>query len=106
MPLALFLLSYNPAITIAMLVAGKINLKDAVGHIVAQFAGATAGAGILYLIVSGQNGFTGLGEWALGSNGWGEGYLGNYSTSAALLQSSDDLSFSAGYFCHYLQNGQ
>src|ERR1700712_5054400 len=63
----------NPAITIAMLVAGKINVKDAIGHIVAQFAGAVAGAGILFLIVSNKNGYTGLGDWALGSNGWGEG---------------------------------
>lgn len=75
----------NPAITVAMLVAGKINMKDALGHIVAQFAGATAGAGILYIIVSGKNGFTGLEEWALGANGWGEGYLGNYSAGAAFV---------------------
>jgi aquaporin Z len=75
----------NPAITVAMLVAGKINVKDAIGHIIAQFAGAIAGAGILYIIVSGKNGFTGVGEWGLGSNGWGEGYLGNYSTTAAFI---------------------
>lgn len=74
----------NPAITIAMLVAGKINSKDAIGYIVAQFAGALAGAGILYVIASGQSDFK-MGEWALGSNGWGEGYLGVYSTSAAFI---------------------
>jgi glycerol uptake facilitator-like aquaporin len=43
-----------------MLVAGKIPLKEAIGHIIAQFAGAIAGAGILYIIVSSQNGFTNL----------------------------------------------
>jgi aquaporin Z len=74
----------NPAITIAMLVAGKINSKDAVGYIIAQFAGAVAGAGILYLIASGQGNFK-MGEWALGSNGWGEGYLGNYNITAAFI---------------------
>ena len=75
----------NPAITIAMLVAGKINGKDAVGYVIAQFAGALAGTSILYLIVSGQHDFAGLKEWGLGANGWGEGYLGNYSTTAAFI---------------------
>lgn len=75
----------NPAITVAMLVAGKMNVKDAIGHILAQFAGAVAGAGILFLIVSNQSGFTGLKEWGLGSNGWGEGYLNNYNTTAAFI---------------------
>ena len=74
----------NPAITIAMLVAGKINTKDATGYIIAQLAGAVIGAGILYLIASGQADFK-MGEWALGSNGWGEGYLGNYSITAAFI---------------------
>jgi len=75
----------NPAISIAMLVAGKMSTKDAIAYIIAQFAGAIAGAGILYLIVAGKNDYNGLGDWALGSNGWGEGYLGNYSTGAAFI---------------------
>jgi len=75
----------NPAISIAMLVAGKMNTKDAIAYIIAQFAGAIAGAGILYLIVAGKNDYNGLGDWALGSNGWGEGYLGNYATVAAFI---------------------
>jgi aquaporin Z len=74
----------NPAITVAMLVAGKIKSKDAVGYIIAQMIGALAGAGILYVIASGQSNFK-MGEWALGSNGWGEGYLGDYSVTAAFI---------------------
>lgn len=74
----------NPAITIAMLVAGKISSKDALSYIVAQFAGAVLGAGILYLIASGKGDFK-MGEWALGSNGWGEGYLGAYGVTAAFI---------------------
>lgn len=74
----------NPAITIAMLVAGKIKAGDAVGYIVAQFIGAVLGAGVLYLILSGKSGFE-MGEWALGANGWGEGYLGNFNTTAAFI---------------------
>ncbi len=74
----------NPAITVAMLVAGKIKTTDAAGYIVAQFAGAVAGAGILLTIQNGLPGFQ-PGEWALGSNGWGEGYLAGYSTTAAFI---------------------
>ncbi|MBP6430340.1 MAG: MIP family channel protein [Ferruginibacter sp.] len=68
----------NPAITIAMLVAGKINAKDAGGYIVAQFIGATIGAAILGVLANGHPN-------SYGANGWGEGYLGNYSTTAAFV---------------------
>jgi len=74
----------NPAVTIGVLTAGKMSVKDAVWYIIAQFLGAILGAGVLYLIASGQPGFA-MGEWALGSNGWGEGYLGGYDTSSAFV---------------------
>ena len=74
----------NPAITISMLVARKISAKDALGYIVAQFIGATLGAAVLMIIQKGTPGFS-MGEWALGSNGWGEGYLAGYNTVAAFL---------------------
>ncbi len=74
----------NPAITISMLVAKKISAADSVGYILAQFAGATFAAFLLRAIQTGAPGFS-MGEWALGSNGWGPGYLGNYSTIAAFL---------------------
>lgn len=72
----------NPAISISMLVAGKLSLADTIGHIVAQIAGAILGAAVLYSIVSGQTGFI-MPEWGLGSNGWGPGYLGEYNVTAA-----------------------
>ncbi len=74
----------NPAITISMVVGGKMKMAEAVGYIIAQFAGATVGAAALYGIQSGMPGFI-MGEWALGSNGWGAGYLGGYSTSSAFI---------------------
>lgn len=74
----------NPAITIAMLVAGKIGVKDTVGYVIAQLAGATLGAAVLYAFQQGGPHFH-MDEWALGSNGWGPGYLGNYSTTSAFL---------------------
>ncbi len=75
----------NPAITIAMLVAKKISGKDALGYIIAQFIGATIGAAVLYGFQTGSPNFSGIGEWGLGSNGWGPGYLGGYSTTSAFL---------------------
>ena len=74
----------NPAITIAMLVAGKLSTDQAIGYIIAQFSGATLAAGVLYLIQSGAPGFM-MAEWALGSNGWGPGYLGAYNTTSAFI---------------------
>ena len=37
----------NPAVSIAMLTAGKMTVKDFCGYVAAQFLGALAGAGIL-----------------------------------------------------------
>jgi aquaporin Z len=75
----------NPAISIAMFSVGKLSLKDTLGYVVAQILGAIAGAGLLYAILSGKAGFTALGDYGLGSNGWGAGYLGNFSTISAFI---------------------
>ncbi len=74
----------NPAVTIGVLVAGKISVKDAVGYIIAQCIGAILGAAVLYLIAVGRPGFT-MPEWGLGANGWGEGYLNEYNTLSAFV---------------------
>ncbi len=46
----------NPAVSIAMLVSGKMNVKDFIGYIVAQFLGATAGAAVLMAFVGKESG--------------------------------------------------
>ncbi|MBK6937764.1 MAG: aquaporin Z [Chitinophagaceae bacterium] len=74
----------NPAITVAMLVAGKIKIAEAMNYIIGQFIGATLASGVLYLIQKGMPGFE-MGEWALGANGWGEGYLGGYNMTSAFI---------------------
>lgn len=74
----------NPAISIAMMAAGKLSAKDTIGYVIAQCLGAIAGAGILYVLATGASGFT-MGEWALGSNGWGPGYGGDYDMKSALI---------------------
>jgi aquaporin Z len=74
----------NPAISIAMLVAGKLSMKDTIGYVISQCIGAIAAAGLLYMILCGGAGFE-MPEWGLGSNGWGEGYLGEYNMTSALI---------------------
>lgn len=74
----------NPAVTIGVLVAGRMEVKDAIGYIISQCIGAILGAGVLYLILIGRPDFQ-MSEWALGSNGWGEGYLAGYGTLSAFI---------------------
>jgi len=75
----------NPAVTVGVLLAGRMSAKDAVVYIVAQFIGALLGAFVLQQILSGQlAGFT-AGEWAYGSNGWGKGYQNEYGIASAFL---------------------
>jgi len=74
----------NPAVTIGVLTAGKMSVKDAIGYIIAQCLGAIVGAAVLYLIASGKPGYI-MPEWGLGANGWGEGYLGEYNTLSAFV---------------------
>ncbi len=74
----------NPAITLSMLFAGKIGAKDSLFYILSQIFGAIVGSGVLYLIASGQEGYD-LTIDGLGQNGWGLGYLGEYSMTAAFI---------------------
>lgn len=55
----------NPAVSIAMLVAGKISLKDFCGYVISQFIGAIAGSAVLMAIIGKDNG--------LGQNGLFQG---------------------------------
>lgn len=73
----------NPAITVAMLTAGKIKAKDAVAYVVAQCAGAIAGAAVLYQIARRHDAFT-LAVNGLGQNGYGVHSPMGYSVGACL----------------------
>lgn len=74
----------NPAITISMLVAGKISGKDTVGYVVAQLLGGFLGALVLYVIASGNADYS-LTVNGLGQNGYGELSPMKYGMSAAFL---------------------
>jgi aquaporin Z len=72
----------NPAVTLGVLVAGKIEVKDAIGYMISQFIGGILGAAFLYMIMMGKPGFE-MPEWGLGANGWGEGYLSGFNVVSA-----------------------
>lgn len=71
----------NPAISVAMLVAGKMKLKDTILYVIAQCIGAIAGAAVLYWIASGLPGYAG----GLGQNGFDAGSPGGYPLGSALV---------------------
>lgn len=74
----------NPAISIAMLVAGKLSVKDTAFYVVFQCIGAIIGAGILYSIAVGTRTFN-LAVNGLGQNGYGTASIGGYSLASALI---------------------
>jgi aquaporin Z len=75
----------NPAVTVALLVAGRIRKEDVAGYIVAQCVGALVGALILVVILKGKLAGYDIAAAGLGQNGWGQGYLGGYGLAAAIL---------------------
>lgn len=74
----------NPAVTLGAVAAGRMNMGEAIRYIIAQVAGATVAALILMIIASGKADYS-VAENGLGQNGWGAGYLGEYSMSAAFI---------------------
>jgi aquaporin Z len=74
----------NPAVSLGMVAAGRMSLSEFLGYAVAQIIGAIVGAAILYLIASGKADYS-VATNGLGQNGYGAGYLGEYSLTAALV---------------------
>ncbi|MEP1585785.1 MAG: aquaporin Z [Tateyamaria sp.] len=74
----------NPAVTLGVVAAGRMEMKDAIPYMIAQVAGGVAGALVLLLIASGKADYTVAGN-GLGQNGWGTGYLGEYAMVAAFI---------------------
>ena len=62
----------NPAVSFAMFLSKKMTLEDFIGYVIAQFLGATAGAGVLaYLVGKGS----GLGINTIANVGWGKSFV-------------------------------
>lgn len=73
----------NPAVSVGLWMGGRFPAKDLVPYIIAQLAGGVAGAGVLYVIASGQTGFSLSGGFA--SNGYGEHSPGGYAMMSAFV---------------------
>ena len=73
----------NPAISVGLLVGKRFSAADLVPYIIAQVAGGICGAGVLYVIASGKEGFSVSGGFA--SNGYGPHSPGGYSLAACFV---------------------
>ncbi len=74
----------NPAVSLGALVAGRIGRGTFIAYAIAQILGAILGAAVLYLIASGKADYD-IAANGLGQNGFGAGYLGEYSLASALM---------------------
>ncbi len=75
---------FNPAVTIGLFTAKRIPASDVLPYIVAQVIGAVVGAGVLYLIASGQAGFDAAAS-GFAANGYGAHSPGKYALVSALV---------------------
>jgi aquaporin Z len=73
----------NPAVSLGVWTAGRMKTGDLIGYWAGQFVGAILAAGVLSVIANGVAG--GHDPSRLGQNGWGPGYLGEYSMTSAIL---------------------
>ena len=73
----------NPAVSLGLVAGGRFSAKDLVPYIMAQVAGGLAGAGVLYVIASGKQGFSLAAGFA--ANGYADHSPGQYSLVACLV---------------------
>lgn len=69
----------NPAVSLGVMLSGRMSSGEMLAYWAAQIAGGIVAAGVLLVIASGTASYAG----GLGANGWGPGYLGEYSLAAA-----------------------
>jgi aquaporin Z len=74
---------FNPAVTVGLCTARRFLARDVVPYVLAQLAGAIAGAAILFAIASGKVGFDASSGFA--ANGYDSHSPGGYSLMAALV---------------------
>ena len=74
---------FNPAVSFGLWAGGKFSAKDLLPYIVSQLVGAILAACCLYLIVSNNANFEGIGGFA--ANGYGEFSPHGYNMVAAFV---------------------
>ncbi|WUJ70330.1 aquaporin Z [Kribbella soli] len=75
---------FNPAVTIGLAVAQRIEWKWVPAYIVTQIVAASAAGAILLAVASGKDGFS-AGESGFASNGYGDRSPGGYSLLACAI---------------------
>jgi aquaporin Z len=73
----------NPAVSVGLVAGKRFPSSELPAYIAAQVVGGIAGAGVLYVIASGADGFSTAGGFA--ANGFAEHSPGGYSMVAALV---------------------
>lgn len=74
---------FNPAVSLGLLVGGRFPAKDLAPYVIAQVVGGVAAAAVLYVIASGQAGFSLAGGFA--ANGYAEHSPMGYTLVSALV---------------------
>ena len=74
---------FNPAVSVGLWAGGRFPAAHLLPYIIAQVIGGIAGAGVLYLIASGQPDFSLSGGFA--ANGYAEHSPGQYSLMAGFV---------------------
>ncbi|MGA2759061.1 MAG: aquaporin Z [Candidatus Cybelea sp.] len=73
----------NPAVTVGLWAARRFNGRDVIPYIAAQVVGGIIAGGVLYMIASGQAGFTTANGFA--SNGYAEHSPGHFTLLACAV---------------------
>ena len=74
----------NPAVSLGVFAAGRMDASEMFGYWIAQVLGAILAALVIMLIATGKADYS-VAENGLGQNGYGEGYLGEYSLVSAFI---------------------
>jgi aquaporin Z len=75
----------NPAVTLGILIAKKIGMKDAIGYVIAQIVGAIIAAAIILFIAQGAPEGYVASVSGMGANGYGLHSPGGYSLAACFV---------------------
>lgn len=76
----------NPAVSLAMLIKGRLKIADFVAYVISQIAGAFAGSGLLFVILKSANkASSDFGVPNLAANGFSASGLDGISAAGAFL---------------------
>lgn len=75
---------FNPAVTLGAAASGRFPWKDTLPYIATQLVAAVVAAGVLWVIATGQPGFS-ASESGFATNGYGDNSPGGYSLLAVLV---------------------